>query len=183
MPLGKKFKRSSTCQKPPVPSSDDRPVMGLQTCKNYIVSNATQAIIQEPKCVKKEEESFIKKLTYGKVPEYLNKVKSDIQREKEITEMCVREQSVKSMSITETDYEIMDGALRRETICALKMKWDEINCTYQKICHRVSMTSLGDIKRKEAQEAELKQLEQDIEKLSRPGPLYIKKNYYNEGHL
>jgi hypothetical protein len=33
---------------------------------------------------------------------------------------------------------------------------------------------LGDVKRKEALEKELQQLEDDIQKLSRPGPLYIK---------
>jgi hypothetical protein len=37
------------------------------------------------------------------------------------------------------------------------------------------LDSLGELRRKESQEAELQQLEDDIERLSRPGPIYIKK--------
>lgn len=172
---GKRFYRSSTCQKPAVPSSTDKPIMGLRTCKNFIVSNATQAIIQEPKGLKEEEESFLKKETYGKVPEYLSLVKAEVQREKEIVDQCVSEQAMKSSCKHQPEYELMDPEVRQQLINSLKTRWDEVNSTFQKICHRVSMTSLGDIKRKEAHETELKQLEGDIEKLSRPGPLYIKK--------
>ena len=67
----------------------------------------------------------------------------------------------------------MDENERHELVNALKDKWDFVNSRYQKICHRVSIDSLGDIKRKEEQEAELQQLEDDIEKLSKPGKLYI----------
>ena len=170
----KKTIRSSVVQKPPVPSCDDKPIMGLRTSKNYIISNATQAIIQAPK-VMKEEESFIKKKTYGKIPEYLNKVKQDIQLEKELVERCIREQEMKGMEEgEEVEYEVMDEGERQDLINSLKKKWDKLNSTYQKICHK-NVDSLGDIKRKEEQETQLQQLEDDIQRLCRPGPLLIQK--------
>ena len=173
-------------KKPPIPSTDDRPIMGLKTCKNFIVSNATQAIIQEPRKLKSKEELFLEKETYGKVPSYLLKVKEDIQREKEIVENYVKTQQHAATAggsggedhggaAPGVKYEIMDEGERQNMIRSLKMKWDEVNSRYQKICHRVNIDSLGDIKRKEMQEAELQQLENDIQRLSRPGPLYVLK--------
>ena len=64
--------------------------MGLRSSKNYIVSNATQAIIQDPKGLKKEEEFFIEKETYGKVPEYLTKIKRKVEMEKQVVENCFK---------------------------------------------------------------------------------------------
>lgn len=147
--------------------------MGLKTSKNFIVSNATQAIIQEPKRLKEEETSFLEKETYGKVPEYLQKVQEDVQREKLIIAKCINEQSTEG-GAEETEYEMMGVDERQQLINSLKKKWDEVNSHYQKICHRVNIDSMGDMKRKEAQEKDLQQLEDDIQKLSRPGPLYIK---------
>lgn len=179
---GNRFQRPQLEVKPPIPSSNDRPVMGLKTSKNFIVSNATQAIIQEPKKLKEKEESFLEKDTYGKIPNYLYKVKQDIQREKELIEEYIKQQNHDhhangSNGICEAgiEYEIMDEEERKNLIRSLKMKWDEVNAQYQKICHRVTIDSLGDIKRKEMQEAELQQLEDDIQRLSRPGPLCILK--------
>ncbi len=157
--------------------------MGLKTCNNYILANATKAIIQKPKVVK-EEELYTKKETYGKVPRYLNDVKKQIEREQKLIDECVREQKQKQQQQehgieggvsqeNEDDYTILDEQERHALIDALKSKWDYVNSTYQKICHRVSIDSLGDIKRKEAQEADLQQLEEDIERLSRPGMIYV----------
>jgi len=164
----KKVKHSSV--KPPVPSSGDKPVMGILTNTNFIESNVHEAIMQEPKNVKKAERLFIEKETYGKIPKYLSKVRNEVQREKEIIEEHVK----RNGQSTEIEYEVMDEDERQMLINALKAKWDAVNCNYQKICFRTTLLSLGDMNRKEAQEAELQQLEEDIERLSKPGPLYIK---------
>lgn len=148
--------------------------MGLKTSKNFIVSNATEAIIQEPKKTNRAQTPFMEKETYGKIPNYLERVKRTIHNENEIISKCVQAQTG-SGSPDEPVYEEMNEQERHELICALKTKWGEVNSHYQKICHRVSMDSLGDKKRKEAQEKELEQLEEDISRLSRPGPLYILK--------
>lgn len=68
----------------------------------------------------------------------------------------------------------MDEFERRELFNKLKQRWGEVNAEYQKYCHKAPDTP-GDIQRKAAQEAELKQLEDDLEVLGRPGPLVIMK--------
>lgn len=165
--------------KPPVPSCNDKPIMGLKTCKNYIVSNATRAIIQKPKFVSQDEPLYIDKETYGKVPVYLQEVKKEIKREKNLIDRCVKEQqqSLDNNNIGggEEEVTVLDEEERHYLINSLKTKWDYVNSKYQKICHRVSIDSLGDIKRKEKHESELQRLEDDIERLSRPGPLIIRK--------
>ena len=62
---------------------------------------------------------------------------------------------------------------RHELITALKKKWDAVNQKYQRMCHMVKLDTVGKVKRKEGMENELKQLEADIEKLERPGPVYV----------
>ena len=69
----------------------------------------------------------------------------------------------------------MGNAERVELNNKLKQRWDDVNSIYQKYCHKVMLDTPGEIKRKASQEAELKQLEHDIEMLSRPGPLMIRK--------
>ena len=169
-----KLGRNKSNNKPSVPLNDEKPIMGLKTCKNFIASNAVEAILKSP--VRKNQQDdigFTEKENYGKVPEYLSKVKQEIKREQEIVENCVLNSQQNSPDMSE--FEEMDPGLRQSLINQLKLKWDQVNGKYQKICHRVTIDSLGDIKRKEAQEAELQQLEDDIEKLSKPVRLYVRK--------
>ena len=99
--------------------------------------------------------------------------KEAMQKEQKIVDRYIEELKLKD---TEVEYMEMDEEVRQKLIDSLKRKWDNENSKYQKICHRVAFDSLGDIKRKEAQEAELQQLEDDTEKLSKPGPVYIKRS-------
>jgi len=52
----------------------------------------------------------------------------------------------------------------------LKAKWDRVNAQYQRMCvlSLASLDTIGKIKRKDHYEAQLAQIEQNIEKLSRP---------------
>lgn len=175
-PSNKRFKRQVSNEKPPVPSRDDKPVMGLHTCKNFVVANATEVICMEPKTIDLKQPSFLEKEDYGQVPKYLIKVKDEIEKEKKIIQQCVKENARKEGELTdEPIFEVLDENERQELINALKTKWDQVNSKYQKVCHRVMIDSIGELRRKESQEAELQQLEDDIERLSRPGPIYIKK--------
>ena len=158
-------------QKPAVPSREDKPVMGIKTEKNFITHNAASAILSSPPRLNHENRDFMQHESYGKVPKYLSKVKNEIQREQEIIERHVRHQ----FAAEEDKEELvpMEETERRELVDALKGRWDAINHQYQLHGHRVA-TENGDIKRKESQEAELKQLESDIEKLSRPGSIMVR---------
>ena len=58
----------------------ERPVQGLKSNKNFIVTNAIENILSTAK--KNEEQAdYLKKKDFGKTPDYLNKIKENIQNE------------------------------------------------------------------------------------------------------
>jgi hypothetical protein len=60
--------------------------MGLQTSKNFVVANAVENILSIPKPVTDNKIDYTKKADYGKVPEYLGEIRSQIQTEKKMIE-------------------------------------------------------------------------------------------------
>ena len=58
---------------------------------------------------------------------------------------------------------------REALVDDLKKKWDEVNVTYQQtsVLDLASLDSIGKVKRKEQYEAQLAQIEKDIESLSK----------------
>ncbi len=64
---------------------------------------------------------------------------------------------------------------RLDLLEALKAKWQSINANYQKITHLVKLDTTGQIRRKEQFETTLKNLEADIERISKPGPVLIRR--------
>ena len=162
--------RSKESHKPQVPSRNEAPVHGLKTSKNFVNCNAVEAISSVPK--KLNDNNVRLHDEYGKVPAYLETVKAAIGYEKELVDRYVAEQFGQPI-VGNEENEMMDERERMELINKLKQKWDDVNAVYQKHCHKVMLDTPGEIKRKASQEAELKQLEDFIEKLSR-GPVVIK---------
>lgn len=162
----------SDARKVLVPRRDEKPVMGLKTSKNFITANAVEAILQVPKPHGSAEADYLKKADYGQVPGYLGQVKEEIRRENEMIDAYVKEQMGYEENAGEA-LEPLSEDERRELIRALKRKWDSVNEKYQRMCHMVKLDTVGKVKRKEGMEHELKQLEADIEKLERPGPVYV----------
>jgi hypothetical protein len=54
-----------------VPKIDEKPIMGLVSDKNFIVSNAVENILAAPKLPGSQNKEYLKKKNYGKVPKYL----------------------------------------------------------------------------------------------------------------
>lgn len=80
MNLVRNFSYDCKHKKDPVPGAADKPVHGLKSNKNFIVTNAIENILSVAK--KSEEEvDWQKKKDFGKTPEYLNKIKDNIQNE------------------------------------------------------------------------------------------------------
>lgn len=156
-----------------MPSRNDKPVQGLTTSKNYVNCNAVEVINSIPKKRKEPEVPYTAREDYGKVPAYLEAVKADIEHEKELVDMYVSEQYGPTNGRQEE--EVMDEQERRELINKLKQRWGDVNAEYQKYCHKVILDTPGEIKRKASQEAELKQLEEYIERLSAAGRIVIRK--------
>ena len=78
--------------KQPVPLRTEVPPHGLVTTKNFIVANALETILAEPKRPK-EEPLPTQKKDYGKVPRYLQTVKAKIAEEKELVASYLKAQA------------------------------------------------------------------------------------------
>lgn len=153
--------------RPPVPAKDEQPPLhALVTNKNFIVANAVETILAAPKKPAEGAKDYLKKEDYGKVPKYLKHIKRDIDNEYEYIR-TLQEQSRE----TEGEVQPLDEEERQQLIDGLKAKWEQVNATYQGITHITKLDSMGKVKRKEKSEAELSQIEKDIEKLSRRGIL------------
>lgn len=162
------FSRSLTKSRmPAVPKATDRPVMGLQSTKNYVTANAVEAILAVPghrARVTDQQPVYRTKVDYGKVPAYLSDVKAEIERENEMIESYIAAQEPQDEAGAE-EGQLMDAAERDALVDALKTKWDAVNKKYQRISHIVKLDTLGKMRRKQGLEEELTQLEKDIQAL------------------
>merc|ERR1712232_144925 len=100
---------------------------------------------------------------YGKVPKYLTHVKQDIEAEYEY----IRQLEKQREDMQKSHARPMDELERQELIQNLKAKWEAVNTEYQATTHLTKLDTIGKTKRKEGYEAELSQIEKDIEKLNR----------------
>jgi len=132
--------------------------------KNFVTSNAVENILAVPKR-EPQAVDWLKKPCFGEVPPYLTKIKQEINDEYEY---------IKSMQ-QQADMEgppgmhVMPEEDRQELITSLKTKWDAVNKMYQQssVLSLASLDTIGKVKRKEMYEAQLAQIEKDIEKLSK----------------
>merc|ERR1719321_2362002 len=149
--------------KPDVPKTSDTPVMNLVTSKNFVVANAVETILAAPKKVSQGAKDYLSKEDYGKVPKYLKNIKQDIDAEYEYIRMLQEQEAEKSYS----QMRPMPEEDRQQLIAGLKAKWEAINTEFQGSTHLTVLDTAGKVKRKEKYEAELSQVEKDIEKLNR----------------
>lgn len=168
-----RFNRTGGRRKAAVPRRDERPVYGLKTSKNFVVSNAVENILAAPKMVDNGRLDYTKKEDYGRVPAYLNEVKAQINEERDMIQTMLQAQDV------DADYDMvteLSDEERAALIKALKAKWDAVNAQYQLITFKrvsSSNSTVGAIRRKEGCERQLAQLEKDIERLSGKGPVLV----------
>jgi len=146
--------------KPKIPHVDDKPIMNLVSSKNFVVANAVEVILAAPKKSSKTSKDYLHKEDYGRVPKYLQSIKHDIAAEYEYIRQM---QSLEE----ESPVRLMTDEEKNCLIQGLKAKWETINHDYQAITHMTKLDTVGKIKRKEGYEAELSQIEKDIEKLNR----------------
>lgn len=144
-------------------ASECRPIMNLVTSKNFIVANAVETILAQPKKVVNTTKDYLNKEDYGKVPKYLTQIKKDIDAEydyiRQLQEQEEEQMNAQARPLTEPERQALLGQL--------KAKWEQVNTGYQGETHITNIDSTGKLKRKEKNEAELAQLEKDIEKLNK----------------
>lgn len=175
-PIPASFKYPVDDRKPSVPRKEEKPVMGITTSKNFITANAVEAILQVPQGVGEVQPDYLKKADYGKSPAYLEQVKEEIRRENEMIDAYVAEMGRQQDPAGFAEGEQLEPFSedeRRDLVRSLKRKWDATNAKYQRMCHMTKLDTVGKVKRKEALEEELSTLEKDLEKLERPGPVYL----------
>ena len=91
--LAKKFERQAA-KKVAVPKKDEKPIMGLVSDKNFIVSNAVENILAAPKLPTNAQKDYLKKKNYGKVPKYMQTIKKEIEDEYQLVrEMQIEEEA------------------------------------------------------------------------------------------
>lgn len=73
--------RETEFKKPPVPKKDEKPIHGLVSDKNFIVANAVENILAAPNLPASKDKDYLKKKNFGKVPQYLTKIKNEIEDE------------------------------------------------------------------------------------------------------
>merc|ERR1712146_769766 len=167
LPEPRKFEYSDTVQRrPPVPDRGEKPVMGLVTSKNFITCNAVENILAVPKKTDVRQVSYMNKKGYGKVPAYLEKVKGEIQDEYNYI-MQMQEAAGEEYG-EEGDggrTRMLSEGERVSMLNGLKTNWDRINKAYQTLSFTLDTPAKK--QRKEEFEAQLEQLERDIERLSK----------------
>merc|ERR1712060_795878 len=149
---------------PPVPRANEAaPVMNLVTPKNFVVANAVETILACPKKTSTTTKDYLRKEDYGKVPKYLNQIKSDINAEYQyIQDLQTQYDQQCGQQTSQLSEEERQGL-----IDGLKAKWEAVNTEYQGGTHITKLDTTGKKYRKEKQEAQLAQIEKDIEKLAR----------------
>jgi hypothetical protein len=149
---------------PAVPkASEAGPIMNLVTSKNFVVANAVETILAAPKKVTDGAKDYLSKEDYGKVPKYLTQIKHDIDAEYDYIRALQQQAEEEKRSVVRP----LEEEERATLIAGLKAKWEAVNTEYQGSTHLTKLDTTGKKARKEKYEAELSQIEKDIEKLNR----------------
>lgn len=110
--------------KPKIPLKKEKPAMGLKSGTNFIKAN-----IQTAKGLKTtgpfEPSGQFTKNDFGEVPEYIYKVRNEIECEKNYITLLSESQKPKELKAP------LDMELRTELLDSLKNKYDEINFEFQ----------------------------------------------------
>uniref|UniRef100_A0A7S0WT23 Enkurin domain-containing protein n=1 Tax=Pyramimonas obovata TaxID=1411642 RepID=A0A7S0WT23_9CHLO len=159
--------------KAPLPSKNQVPIMGLVSAKNYVTANAVENILAQPKKGPEPPVNPMNKPGFAKVPKYLKTVKAKIENEKAIVQEFHQRME---MEHTHNNVRQMEDRERQELISQLKAKWQVVNEGYQKLSFTLDTPAKKT--RKERYEADLVQIEKDIETLSRRVVLVAEDEYY-----
>lgn len=156
------YHRETEFKKPDVPKKDEKPIMGLVSKKNFVIANAVENMLAQPK-LKDSPFDYTKKAEYGKTPEYLKSIQQEMTREyehiKALQRMEEEEQAKEKYVLNEEEVNIL-----RE---GLKKKWEMVNKEYQQITHISKINTVGLKRRKEDCEKQLDQLQKDLDKLNK----------------
>ncbi|XP_053266069.1 enkurin [Podarcis raffonei] len=168
--------------KPGVPKLSDHPLMGIQSSKNFISTNAANVIMGVPKkplpaCVDRRQgdkyiletsglvPKYLKKKDYGITPKYVTKRNEEVKRAQEEYDAYVKE-TLRQKAMKRLSDEDRDSLLE-----GLKKNWEDVHHQFQSLS--VEIDTLPKKLHKERLEAEMKQLEHDIQTIEKHRIIYI----------
>ncbi|XP_025033045.1 enkurin-like isoform X1 [Python bivittatus] len=169
-------------RKPQVPRQSDRPIMGIQSKKNFITTNVAGAIMAVAKkplraCVDRCKgdtflldqsglvQRFLKKKDFGVTPKYLKKRKKEARQVQKLS-VSGQQDGLQQKGLTR-----LATRDRENVLAGLKENWEEINKEFQSLS--VVIDTVPKKLRKEKLETEMKQLEHDISTLEKHKFVYI----------
>ncbi|KEG08787.1 enkurin [Trypanosoma grayi] len=121
-----KAKKDTAKLKDDIPSRYDKPIMGLKTDKNYVVANAVESILAIPtKNVPPPESRAVDRADFGKVPVYLEEVKTEIEERHALVERLKASQREVAERWSELSADELEQ-LRQ----GLQRRWDSLNSEY-----------------------------------------------------
>ena len=119
-------------KKPALPSIKDRPIQGIKSNKNYILSNAIDNILMKPRKFRNNSCENIHHKFYGKIPDYLKRFRlekeNEINNQKELDRKMKEEEEAKRKILTKEEVEQLREGLTK--------KWQAYNFRYGNISHK-----------------------------------------------
>jgi hypothetical protein len=120
-------------KKLPIPSINDRPIQGLKSKKNYVLSNAIDNILMKTGKLKPTKScEDIRHPYYGKVPNYIKKFRKakedEINNEKELSRKLKEQEDAKRKILSKEEIEQLREGLTK--------KWQMYNFRYGNITHK-----------------------------------------------
>ena len=98
-----------------------------------------------------KDKDYLKKKAYGKTPQYLQKIKREIEDEYQL----VKEMQIEEDLEKEKQKYLLPEQEKKELIDALKKKWEIVHKEYQEITHISKIDTIGKKSKKERCEQEL----------------------------
>uniref|UniRef100_A0A670ZJY2 Enkurin domain-containing protein n=1 Tax=Pseudonaja textilis TaxID=8673 RepID=A0A670ZJY2_PSETE len=165
-----------------VPPQSDRPLMGIQSEKNFIHANMAEAIMAVAKkplhaCVDQRRgdkyllegsglvQKYLKNKDFGVTPNYI------LGRKKEAVEGRQERVAARWECLQKRRLTRLSSRKREDILNGLKTNWEDLNKDFQSLS--VEMTTIPQRLRKEKLELEMKQLEDDIGALEKRRFIYI----------
>merc|ERR1719240_1414581 len=101
--------------------------MNLVSSKNYVTANAVENILAAPKKVGQEVKDYLRKADFGQVPQYLQRIKTDIQEEYDyIRQLQEQEEEARNSQVR-----LLSEEEKQALVAGLKAKWEKVNTDYQ----------------------------------------------------
>ena len=132
LPPLQKLHKDCQIKKPPIPSINDRPIQGLKSNKNYILSNAIDNILMKPRKLRTSSCEDIHHKFYGKIPDYIKRFRlekeNEINNQKELDRRMKEEEEAKRKILSKEEIEQLREGLTK--------KWQAYNFRYSNITHK-----------------------------------------------